>query len=69
MKTDNRKKLGLLTALVLGSVVSLTGCEQKGPAEKAGENIDQAGKDVKNALDPRGPVEKAGAAVDDAVKH
>lgn len=63
----NRKMLGLFTGLVLGSVVTLAGCEEKGPAEKAGEKVDQAAKDTKNALDPRGPMEKAGGKVDQAI--
>jgi predicted small lipoprotein YifL len=67
MRDNDRKVFGLLSSLVLGSVVTLAGCEQKGPAEKAGENIDKAGQNIKDAVDPRGPVEKAGAKVDDAV--
>ena len=35
-------------------------CEEKGPAEKMGQGVDNAGKDLKNAVDPRGPMEKAG---------
>jgi predicted small secreted protein len=67
MKLENLKKFGILASLVLGSVVTLAGCEPKGPAEKAGENIDQAGKNLKDAVDPRGPAEKVGDKIDDAV--
>jgi len=43
-------------AVALGSVLGvLAGCEQKGPAEKAGEKVDSA-------------VDKAGKAVKDATK-
>lgn len=67
MRNNARTKFGLLATLVLGSVVTLAGCEQKGPAERAGENLDKAGQNIKDAVDPRGPAEKAGAAVDNAV--
>jgi hypothetical protein len=43
------------------------GCERKGPAERAGEKIDRAVDDVKDAIDPPGPAEKAGKAIDRAV--
>ena len=66
MITRNRKMFGLF-GLVLASVVTLTGCEQKGPAERTGENLDKAAQNVKDAVDPRGPAEKAGDAVDKAV--
>lgn len=68
MLTRYSKMFGLL-GLVLASVVSLPGCEEKGPAEKAGEKVDNAAKSAADAVDPRGPMEKAGAKVDDAVKH
>jgi hypothetical protein len=55
-----------ITALALGS----TGCPEKGPAEKAGEKIDET---VDKLTHPgEGPMEKAGRkageAVDDAEK-
>ncbi len=58
-----------ITTAALSLVVSLAlvGCEEKGPAEKAGENLDKAGKNIKDAVDPRGPGEKAGAKVDRAL--
>jgi hypothetical protein len=65
--------------LLVRSLVSLTlitaccglgaGCEaEKGPAQKAGENIDSAAQKVKDKLDPAGPAEKAGRALDKAAK-
>lgn len=30
--------------------VGLAGCERKGPAEKAGEAIDRAGRDIRDAV-------------------
>ena len=56
--------MGALTFLLAAVLV---GCEPKGPAEKAGENLDKAGTNIKNSLDPRGPAEKAGDKVDQAV--
>ena len=54
-------------ALLLGTVGLFTGCETKGPAERAGESVDKGLKNVKDAVDPSGPAEKAGRAVDKAV--
>jgi hypothetical protein len=50
--------------VVLGLLMSgvLVGCE-KGPAQKAGEKLD----DAVDALTRKGPVEKAGERVDKAV--
>jgi predicted small secreted protein len=59
-------RLVLATPLALGAVTLTAGCNE-GPAEKAGENLDQAGKDIRDAVDPpSGPGEKAGRAIDDA---
>ena len=41
------KTLCLLISLVL---ISLAACERKGPAEKAGEAIDRAGEDIRDAV-------------------
>lgn len=55
------------TALCLFSLIAcVTSCKEKGPAEKAGENIDKAVENVKDAVDPKGPVEKVGEKIDDA---
>ena len=60
-----RVRFVLAGAFVLGA-----GCEsEKGPAEKAGEKIDNAAKDAKDTLSPpAGPAEKAGKEVDKALK-
>lgn len=45
----------------------LTACDD-GPAENAGERIDRAAENVRDAVDPpSGPVERAGRAIDRAV--
>lgn len=50
----------------------LVACQEKGPAEKAGEAIDKAVEDTKDAIEdaanPQGPAEKTGEAIDDAVE-
>ena len=53
---------GIATAIILGfAVAGLSACD-KGPAEKAGEKIDNAAKKVGDK------VEEAGDKVKDAVK-
>jgi hypothetical protein len=57
-----------ILALALGGVLSLVGvgCSE-GPAEQAGERVDQAARDVRDTIDPpSGPVEAAGRKIDDA---
>jgi len=54
--------------LVLAATLALAGCAKKGPAEKAGEAIDNATDKVSDTLNPKGPVEKAGRAIDRATK-
>ena len=57
----------LLSLLVLPIAFSSASCKPKGPAEKAGEGMDNAVEKVKDAVDPKGPVEKAGEKVDKAL--
>jgi hypothetical protein len=55
------KNLGVLAfAMFLG--LALAACEKEGPAERAGEEIDKAAKDVGRAVD------NAADAVKDAAK-
>jgi hypothetical protein len=56
-----------LASLLIGATVFCTGCESKGPAERAGENIDQGVQNVKDTISPPGPGEKAGREVDKAL--
>ena len=49
MKHLTAKHILLIT--LLGTLVTITGCEEKGPAEKAGEKIDKAFNDSNNAID------------------
>jgi hypothetical protein len=66
MMIASLKKIGLVASGLLVSV-ALVGCEEKGPAQKAGEGVDNAAKDLKNAVDPRGSAEKVGGKIDNAV--
>ena len=45
----------------------VSSCKEKGSAEKAGESMDEAIENVKDAVEPKGPVEKAGEKVDEAL--
>lgn len=58
-----------IAALILGAfaiTVTLTGCPEKGPGEKAGEAIDDAGESLKDAVTPDGPAEDLGEKIDEA---
>jgi predicted small lipoprotein YifL len=50
------------TLFVILALVALAACHQEGPAEKAGRQVDDAGKAASRSI------EKAGDAVRDAVK-
>jgi hypothetical protein len=54
--------------MIAGALAAFAGCEDKGPAEKAGASIDKGIQDAKDAVNQPGPGEKAGRAVDKAVK-
>ncbi len=38
------------TLVIILALVALGACRQEGPAEKAGRQIDQAGKDLRDAV-------------------
>ena len=64
-----RRSMSMLVMVgILGSASTLMiACDKpKGPAEKAGEKIDNAIDNVSDAIDPKGPMEKAGRAIDRA---
>ena len=64
MTKERKHRVARLATLLLGAVAAFAGCESKGPAERAGENIDKGVQDVKDAINPPGPVEKTGRSVD-----
>jgi hypothetical protein len=65
------KKLSVLSVSLL-IAAGLFACEQKGPAEKAGEKIDQAvekaQEKIEEATKPEGPMEKVGKKIDQTVE-
>lgn len=65
------KKLSVLSAGLL-IAAGLFACEQKGPAEKLGAQIDQTVEKAQEKLDeatkPEGPMEKAGKKIDQVVE-
>jgi predicted small lipoprotein YifL len=74
MKKQKRIGMQFGAALAMTALlVALSGCEQKGPAEEAGEKIDEAvgqvGENMDNAAEQAGEqMEKAGEAVQDAAQ-
>lgn len=54
----------LLISLIVLFAIGITGCEQEGPMEKAGKEIDQAAKDVGKATEEA--MKDADKALDDA---
>jgi len=66
MNNRSPKITSALFALLfaLGGGAVLTGCEQQGPAEEAGEEIDEAVEDAGEEIDEA--AEEAGDAVEDA---
>jgi hypothetical protein len=55
-----------LSSVVCAGIFAITlgGCEREGPAERAGEKVDQAVEDLGKA---EGPAERAGEKADKAV--
>ncbi len=50
MQQSKKYILSFMIALMLG-VVGVSGCEQKGPAEEAGETVDEAAEDAKRGVE------------------
>ena len=67
MTKKGKHRLALLAALLLGVVATFAGCESKGPAQRAGENIDKGIQEAKDTINPPGPAEKAGRSLDKAL--
>ncbi|MBA4743568.1 MAG: hypothetical protein H2060_12775 [Azoarcus sp.] len=59
----------LMTIAMLFPLAMLVGCDEPGPAEKAGAKIDESVESVKDAVDPDGPAENAGEEIDEAVER
>ena len=55
--------------LVLGGLLPLVGC-QEGPAERAGKQVDDAARQVRDTVNPpSGPIQAAGRKIDDATRR
>lgn len=54
-------------ALILPLAGGLAACDEPGPAEQAGEAIDDAAESIRDAFDEPGPAEEAGREIDDAL--
>jgi hypothetical protein len=67
MTKKTKHRIAPLAALLFGVVATFAGCESKGPAQRAGENIDKGIQDAKDAINPPGPAEKAGRNLDKAL--
>jgi predicted small lipoprotein YifL len=57
----------LLTACAAASLMALAACHQEGPAQKAGQSLDNAGQKIQDTISPPGPAESAGRKVDKAL--
>lgn len=60
------KRHTLIVLAVLGVLVAACDRDEPGPATRAGQAVDQAGQNVKDAVDP-GPAQKAGRSIDRAL--
>ena len=58
--------LPLMTVCSMSIIAAFASCNKKGPAEKAGEKMDDAIENVKTLSIPR-PAEKAGEKVDEVL--
>ena len=54
----------LIGTFLVAFVLIVTGCEEKGPAEKAGEKIDNVASDIKD--NTKEVLDKADDAIEDA---
>jgi len=59
----------VIRAFFVATTLLITGWVQKGPAQRAGANIDRAVENMKDAVDPPGPAQKAGRSFDRAIDN
>lgn len=75
LKEKIMKALTYLFILIatFGLTVMFSGCEREGPAEKAGEQMDQAVEEtedaMEDAMDHQGPMEKVGENIDETMEE
>ena len=64
---SHRRRIATLVLAAFAASFTLTACpEKKGPAEKAGEALDEAAENMKDAVTPDGPAEDLGEKLDEA---
>ncbi|MDX5365576.1 MAG: hypothetical protein LPK88_04025 [Alphaproteobacteria bacterium] len=61
------RKTLLGIALILPLAGGLAACDDQGPMEEAGEELDQAAENIGEAFESDGPAEEAGEDIDDAL--
>jgi hypothetical protein len=67
--SKNRAYLLQVLPLVLAGLLPLVGC-QEGPAERAGKQVDDAARQVRDTVNPpSGPIQAAGRKIDDATRR
>lgn len=65
-----RASIPAVLPLVLAGLLPLAGCQEEGPAERAGKQVDNAARDVRDTVNPPGgPAESAGRKIDDATRR
>src|SRR5262245_18977171 len=68
MNKQRKGRAAFLAGLSLWAFMAFTGCESKGPAQKAGESIDKGIQDTIDAISPPGPAQKVGRGLDKALE-
>lgn len=61
----------IILVLIAVTLIGLIGCEETGPAAKAGERVDEVIDNIKHGdapLKEKGTLEKMGDSIDDVVK-
>jgi hypothetical protein len=69
----NRCKYAVIAGVVAALSFASVGCSEEGPAERAGEAIDEAAEDAQEGLedlvDEGGALEEAGEEADEAIER
>jgi hypothetical protein len=65
-RMSQSRVVGFVAALGFVALLASACTSKEGPAQKAGEKLDDAADKVSDTINPKGPVEKAGRAIDRA---
>jgi predicted small secreted protein len=69
LRKMREKSMTLLRAAILAvCLAGVAACNTEGPAERAGEKVDNAGQAMQDKIDPPGPVEQMGRSIDRATQ-